>query len=207
MAKGRETSVLVLASSSPRRSQLLTEWGYEFRRIEAPVSETFEPGLEPEAAVRYLAEKKAVAGLKLWRDQRESNQDLVLGADTIVVLNNRILGKPKDEQEAEEMLSTLSGKTHRVMTAIALADYNPNEEISVWTGLEITTVTFKKLDKEEILAYIATGEPMDKAAAYGIQGKAKDFVLEIEGSLTNVIGLPMELLTAQLEERGIYPKR
>lgn len=198
--------MLVLASSSPRRSELLTEWGYEFKRVDAPICEELESGKEPEAIVRDLARKKALAGLNAWQNIKGMNQDLVLGADTIVVLHGRILGKPKDEREAEEMLWALSGNTHRVLTAIALADYNPDKDIRVWTGLEITAVSFRKLDKEEILTYIATGEPMDKAAAYGIQGEAGKFALEIKGSLTNVIGLPMELLTAKLEERGIYPK-
>ncbi len=199
--------MLVLASSSPRRSELLQEWGYKFAHVEAPICEELAAGMRPETAVRGLASQKALAGLKAWQLIKGLSEDLILGADTIVVLHNRIMGKPKDAAEAEEMLQALSGHTHRVMTAIALAEHHPQKNASVWTGLEITAVTFTKLDIRENLDYIATGEPMDKAAAYGIQGEAKKFASEINGSLTNVIGLPMELLAAKLKERGIYPQR
>jgi len=199
--------VLVLASSSPRRSELLQAWGYSFKLIYAPVSEDLPAAIRPEAGVQELARRKAWAGYEAWQGRNGSAHDLILGADTIVVLDNKILGKPADQKDAEEMLKALSSKTHQVMTAIALVGTNANEGISIETGLDITTVTFRQLAVQEILDYIATGEPMDKAAAYGIQGGAGKFVSDVNGSLTNVIGLPMELLTARLSERGIFPNR
>jgi len=198
--------VLVLASSSPRRSELLKEWGYEFIRVDAPVSEELTQGIPPETGVQDLASRKALSGLQVWQNLKGGNRDLVLGADTIVVFKDRILGKPKDHKEAEEMLNTLSENTHRVMTAIALAHIDAKRNVNIQTGIEITIVAFRKLNTKEILNYIATGEPMDKAAAYGIQGEAKKFAVEVKGSLTNVIGLPMELLSAKLKDKGILPK-
>jgi septum formation protein len=198
--------MLVLASTSPRRRELLQEWGYTFKLVHAPVSEELPDGILPEAGVQILARRKALSGFKVWQQQSSSTQDVILGADTIVVLENRILGKPADQKDAEKMLRALSGKTHRVMTAIALAGKGADQELWVETDVEITTVSFRELHSQEILAYIATGEPMDKAAAYGIQGEAGKFAADVRGSVTNVIGLPMELLTAKLEKKGVFPK-
>jgi len=197
--------VLVLASSSPRRSELLREWGYGFTLINAPVSEELADGILPESGVQELSGRKALSGFKAWRNLKGNNSDLILGADTIVVLNGRILGKPVDEKEAEEMLLALSGKTHKVLTAIALAGLDHDQNVQIQTDYETTGVSFRKLSRTEILDYIATGEPMDKAAAYGIQGEAQKFASKVKGSLTNVIGLPMELLSIKLKEKGIFP--
>lgn len=194
-----------MASSSPRRSELLRKWGYEFRLVSAPVSEELEEGILPEEAVRSLAKRKALAGYQAWQRENGSANDLILGADTIVVLEDKILGKPSDAEDAERMLQALSGKTHRVMTAIALVARKEEQDLNIETAVDSTTVTFRQLSRQEIRDYVATGEPMDKAAAYAIQGGARDFVLKIEGSPTNVIGLPMELLTAKLQERGVFP--
>lgn len=200
--------MLILASASPRRSELLREWGYDFRLVSAPVDETLPAEILPETGVQDLARRKAVSGLEAWLALGGSEEDLILGADTIVVLADRILGKPVDKADAEKMLLDLSGKTHRVMTAIALVTRDPEQQtVSVETAFETTTVTFRELDLREIREYIATGEPMDKAAAYGIQGGAGKFVTEVRGSLTNVVGLPMELLKKKLEDRGIFPHR
>ncbi len=199
--------MLVLASSSPRRSELLQEWGFDFDLIVAPVSEDLEGKIQPEAGVQELARRKALAGFTAWERQNGLHQDLILSADTIVVLDDKILGKPLDEKDAEVMLRDLSAKTHRVMTAIALAYRDKDQIISIETDVEISAVSFRELSTQEILDYIATGEPMDKAAAYGIQGGAGKFVTKVDGSLTNVIGLPMELLMAKLYERGILPNR
>jgi len=198
--------VLILASASPRRSELLCQWGYAFRQIEAPVDEQLPAGIRPETGVQELARRKALAGYCAWQKQNAANGDLILGADTIVVLQNRILGKPRDAAQAEEMLQALSGNTHQVMTAVALAYAGPSRDIMVETAIETTTVSFRPLSRTEIRAYIATGEPMDKAAAYGIQGGARSFVREVRGSLTNVIGLPMERLAVMLKKWGITPK-
>lgn len=199
--------MLVLASSSPRRSELLREWGYEFKIIQAPVSEDLLEGVLPEVGVQDLAKRKALSGYDVWKSQGGCADDLLLGADTIVVLEDKILGKPTDAQDAMSMLESLSGKTHRVMTAIALVSKNDNHDLSIETDVDITTVSFRELSRREIQDYIATGEPMDKAAAYAIQGGAREFASEVNGSLTNVIGLPMELLAKRLEERGITPNR
>jgi len=199
--------MLVLASASPRRRELLEEWGYDFRLVSAPVCETLPPGVLPDIGVQDLARRKALSGFEAWLDLRGSADDLVLGADTIVVLDNKIFGKPANEEEAEQMLLDLSGKTHRVMTAIALAAMDKvRQQISVETAVEITTVSFRELKVQEIKDYIATGEPMDKAAAYGIQGKAAGFVTAVSGSWTNVVGLPMELLVRKLKDREISPE-
>lgn len=200
--------MLVLASSSPRRRQLLEEWGYRFQLVESPVSEELPAGIPPEEGVQELARHKARSGFESWTRIFPKAMDTVLGADTIVVLGDRILGKPADEEEAAEMLAALSGRTHRVMTGIALAFKEDEEDKScrIDTGVEITTVVFREITRQEIEDYIATGEPMDKAAAYGIQGEAGKFVSRVEGSLTNVIGLPMELLAEKLKARGIFPQ-
>ncbi|RNC29948.1 MAG: Maf-like protein YhdE [Candidatus Dichloromethanomonas elyunquensis] len=197
--------MLVLASSSPRRKELLQEWGYEFGSVNAPVSEELEEGIVPETGVQELARRKAFAGYEAWRNQDGSIYDMILSADTIVVLDQQIFGKPFDNADAERMLRGLSGKTHKVMTGIALAGLDHRRSIAVKTYVEVTIVSFRNLDSQEILNYIASGEPMDKAAAYGIQGEAGKFAAEVKGSYTNVIGLPMELLSAKLKERGIFP--
>lgn len=199
--------MLVLASSSPRRIELLHEWGYEFGLIQPCVAEDFFAGDLPQDVVQDLAKRKALYGLEVWRDRTSSEDDIILGADTIVVLGGRIFGKPESEEDALEMLQTLSGKTHEVITAIALAGIgNGNLGLSIETSLDVTTVSFRDITEQEILDYIATGDPMDKAAAYGIQGQAGRFVDWIDGSLTNVIGLPMELLSEKLKEKNIIPK-
>lgn len=199
--------MLVLASASPRRSALLQEWGFDFCRVHAPVAEDLPAGIIPEKGVRELAGRKAFAGYEVWKSGNDPAGDIVLGADTMVVLDRMILGKPRDERDAEKMLLALSGKTHRVMTAIALAGLDNSRNLQIETDVEMTTVSFRNLSRREILDYIASGEPMDKAAAYGIQGEAGKFAIDVQGSFTNVIGLPMELLTRKLKERGIFPNR
>ncbi|ADY56759.1 Septum formation protein Maf [Syntrophobotulus glycolicus DSM 8271] len=199
--------MLVLASSSPRRRELLTQWGYLFNLVGGNVSETVPQGLAPEEAVMEIAGRKALKGWENWRRQTGSSSDVVLGADTLVVFNGTMLGKPLNEKDAWNMLSALSGKTHQVMTGIALVDAitMAEEEKGYLTWVEVTTVVFKEISGREIEDYISTGEPMDKAAGYGIQGKAEMFVDHIVGSLTNVIGLPRELLEQKLQDRGILP--
>lgn len=198
--------MLVLSSASPRRSELLQEWGYVFTVVQAPVIEDLDEGVLPEEAVQDLARRKALSGYAAWKRQGGAEQDLILGADTIVVLENRILGKPINEEDALQMLTALSGKTHQVMTAITLVNKDKDHVLQVETDFAITTVTFRDVNSREIADYIATGEPMDKAAAYVIQGGAGEFVTEVDGSLTNVIGLPMELLAAKLSARGVFPR-
>ena len=172
---------LYLASGSPRRRELLTQLGLQFERLITHVEERRQPEEAAEAYVRRLASDKARAGVAV------APQDLpVLGADTIVVLNGEVLEKPCDAAHAAEMLSKLSGQTHQVMTAVALADTQRELDCLVTTD-----VTFRKMSAQEISHYIASGEPMDKAGAYGIQGLGGNFVRKINGSYHAVVGLPL----------------
>jgi septum formation protein len=180
----------VLASASPRRAELLARAGIDFDTRPAHVDETPWPGEEPEAHVRRLAEAKARA---VAVDHRGA---LVLGSDTIVVLDGRILGKPLDADEARAMLRALSGRAHDVLTGVALV-IGDEARVDVCR----TRVWFRTLTAAEIDGYVATGEPMDKAGAYGIQGGAARFVERIEGSRSNVVGLPVEVVRAMLEGR------
>ncbi|HDR2890105.1 TPA: septum formation inhibitor Maf [Enterobacter asburiae] len=170
-----------LASGSPRRQELLTQLGVSFERIVTGIEEKRAEG---ESALQYvsrLAREKARAGVAL------VPRDLpVLGADTIVILNGEVLEKPRDAEHATRMLRKMSGQTHQVMTAVALADSQ-----DVLDCLVVTDVTFRVLTDDEIAAYIASGEPMDKAGAYGIQGLGGCFVRKINGSYHAVVGLPL----------------
>nr|WP_024966629.1 nucleoside triphosphate pyrophosphatase [Pantoea sp. IMH] len=178
---------LYLASGSPRRRELLTQLGLHFERLSTQIEEQKQPDEEAEAYVRRLAREKAQAGVAV------AECDLpVLGADTIVVLNDEVLEKPASEAAAAAMLAKLSGQTHRVMTAVALADRHQQLDC-----LTITEVTFRTLTAEDIAAYIASGEPMDKAGGYGIQGLGGNFVRKINGSYHAVVGLPL-VETAEL---------
>ena len=169
---------LYLASGSPRRRALL---GVSFDILLTHTEEQRREGEAAEAYVRRLAQDKAKAGVALAQEDRP-----VLGADTIVVLNGRVLEKPRDEAHAADMLAALSGKQHQVMTAVAIADRH-----DVRCQLVVTDVTFRSLSQQDIRDYIATGEPMDKAGAYGIQGKGGCFVRTITGSYHAVVGLPL----------------
>jgi len=191
--------MLVLASSSPRRAMLLSKGGYPFEVVKASVSEVLPEGMSPETGVRQLAVRKAQAGLTHWLELGGDKLDVALGADTMVVLDAQILGKPTTSGEAEEMLYKLSGRTHLVLTGVALMDGSGK----IVANVVETIVRFRSLRAEEIKEYVASGEPMDKAGAYGIQGEARKFVASIQGSLTNVIGLPMEYLSEQLRAWGI----
>lgn len=178
---------LYLASGSPRRRELLTQLGLRFERLSTQVEELKRPDEQAEAYVRRLACEKAQAGVAV------AERDLpVLGADTIVVLNGEVLEKPEDQADAAKILTKLSGQTHQVLTAVALAD-----KASILDCLVATDVTFRTLTAEDIAAYIASGEPMDKAGAYGIQGLGGNFVRKINGSYHAVVGLPL-VETAEL---------
>ncbi|NHV10385.1 septum formation inhibitor Maf [Cronobacter turicensis] len=172
---------LYLASGSPRRQELLGMLGVTFERLVPGVEEQRAPQEAPQDYVTRLARDKARAGVAL------AARDLpVLGADTIVVLDGDVLEKPRDADHAAEMLRRLSGQTHEVMTAVALADKQRVRE-----RLVITRVTFRALTAQDIAAYVESGEPMDKAGAYGIQGLGGCFVRHIEGSYHAVVGLPL----------------
>ena len=179
---------LVLASASPRRAQLLREAGIEFDALPADVDESVQPGEAPETYVRRVAQLKALA-VASRADGRP-----VLAADTAVVVDGVILGKPADRLDARRMLRRLSGRAHDVVTAVALA--TPD---GVTTAVESTRVAFRPLSDEEIDLYVDTGEPDDKAGAYGIQGQAGGFVAGISGAHSNVVGLPMDLVRTMLD--------
>ncbi|WP_413742224.1 Maf family protein [Sodalis sp. RH15] len=172
---------IYLASGSPRRKELLTLLGVPFEVLRAPIVEQRQPLELPRDYVRRLALEKALAGVAIAPESRP-----VLGADTIVVLDDRILEKPLDRDDAAMMLTALSGRSHRVMTAVALADAQHRLCHDV-----VTEVTFRQLSEQDIHRYIATGEPMDKAGAYGIQGLGGAFVRAINGSYHGVVGLPL----------------
>jgi len=174
-------TMLYLASGSPRRQELLTQLGVSFERIVPGIEEQRDPQESAQHYVARLAREKAQAGVAL------AAHDLpVLGADTIVVLNGEVLEKPRDAEHAAAMLRQLSGHTHQVMTAVALADSQQTVDCLVTTD-----VTFRVLSDEDIQGYVATGEPMDKAGAYGIQGLGGCFVRKINGSYHAVVGLPL----------------
>jgi len=173
---------LILASQSPRRRQLLTTAGIPFRVRSRPVDEIRAPDESPEGYVRRLAREKAEAAWE-WKDE------VVLGADTVVVLDKDVLEKPKDQDHARAMLRRLSGRTHTVITGICLR--HPN---GAMLDHESTLVQFIALSEPEIEAYVASGEPMDKAGAYAIQGLASKFIPRVDGCYFNVMGLPLSLV-------------
>jgi septum formation protein len=195
---------LILASASPRRRELLAQAGYEFEVRPAHVNEDLRPGEDPIAYVIRLAREKAEAVLRLAGagPQTESGDLVVLGADTTVTLDNHILAKPEDEADARRMLALLSGRTHRVITGVAVAT-GSDPEIRCQVAAEVTAVRFLTLSAEEIAAYVATGEPMDKAGAYAIQGRAAKWIPRIEGDYFNVVGLPLALVASMLEVLGV----
>ena len=172
---------LYLASASPRRRELLTQLGVAFALLRVDVEEVRRPDEPAETYVRRLAADKALAGL-----QACAGQLPVLGADTIVVLDGDVLEKPRDQQDAARMMRLLSGRTHQVMTAIAVASAS-----GISQRLVVTDVTFRALDEAEIAAYWQTGEPADKAGGYGIQGIGGKFVSHLAGSYSAVVGLPL----------------
>jgi septum formation protein len=187
---GNNQGTIVLASASPRRSELMTLAGIVFRVVPADICEDVLPGELPVDHVMRLSREKAEAVAE------KTSGRFFIGADTIVVLDGAILGKPVDANDALRMLSGLSGRDHEVITAFTVFDKISGSRIS---RSVCTEVTFKKLEQIEISTYIATGCPMDKAGAYAIQGGAVHFIRSINGSYTNVIGLPMTELYEVLQ--------
>ena len=186
---------IILASQSPRRRQLLGQIGVEYFEILVPeADESYDPALPPEEIVASICRKKAKAAGALADDPSA----LIIAADTMVFLGGLRLGKPRDQVDAYTMLSALSGRTHQVRTGVTVAQGERLE-----TRSEVTAVTFRSLTQDEIWGYIRTGEPMDKAGAYGAQGKAALFVSRIEGDYFNVMGLPLFLLGGMLAELGV----
>ena len=173
---------LILASASPRRASLLRLLDIPFEIAPSNVDETLDTRLPPPEHVREIAQRKTRAIAPHF------DHALVLGADTVVALENTILGKPRDADHARAMLAQLSGKTHRVYTGLALAD---TETGQILTEVATTSVTLRTLSQQDISRYVATGESLDKAGAYGAQGRASAFIQSVSGCFYNVVGLPL----------------
>ena len=182
---------VILASQSPRRKELLGLTGLDFVIRVADIDETMDPNTTPYDEVARLSREKAMAV------PREED-DVVIAADTIVVCDGARLGKPRDEADAYRMLSMLSGRDHQVMTGLTVLKGSRAQTVT-----EVTDIHFRELSEKEIRAYIATGEPMDKAGAYGIQGGAALFVSHLKGDYFNVVGLPVCALTGMLRRLGL----
>ena len=182
---------VILASQSPRRRELLGLFRIPFTVRAADIDETMDPNLPAEQEVARVSRAKAMA-------TPAKAEDVVIAADTIVACNGKTLGKPKSKEQAVEMLTILSGRDHQVMTGLTVLRGD-----RVRTVTEITDVRFRPLTDEEIDAYVATGEPMDKAGAYGIQGKGSLLVEKINGDYFNVMGLPVMRLSRMLERFGV----
>jgi septum formation protein len=194
----RLASPLILASGSPRRAELLSAAGISFEVRPAHIDEGLQAGEDASTYARRVAVDKARTIAE------QANGRAVLAADTIVVIDGLVLGKPVDSDDAKRMLRLLSGRSHEVVTAVALMSMGRSQsDTSLDARIESTVVEFAPLDTAEIDWYVATGEPSDKAGAYAIQGLASRFVTRIEGSYSNVVGLPMALVYAMCTRAGI----
>ncbi|MFC0212602.1 Maf family protein [Paenibacillus chartarius] len=215
--------MIVLASSSPRRQELIRAFGLPFEVKVSNVDETTEPGLPPADIVESLALRKAEAVFQTLEPSRQ-NDSVVVGSDTIVVLEGEVLGKPRDEADAFRMLSGLQGRSHYVYTGLACIGKPFPELASIeesripmgttggyrvrgsgTVGHTVTKVTFRPLTEAEIRGYIRTGEPMDKAGAYGVQGIGSVMIERMEGDFYSVMGLPLNLLYMMLAVFGLHP--
>ncbi|MDQ2921795.1 MAG: Maf family protein [Acidobacteriota bacterium] len=185
---------IVLASKSPRRAEILRAVGWEFEALAANIDETRAESEDAVSYVKRLAQTKAETVAK-----KISNHGLVLGADTVVVIDGEILGQPRDDEDARRMLKLLSGKWHEVLTGLALVRaVNPPR---VLVNHETTRVRFCEMSADEIDWYVATGEPKDKAGAYAIQGRGALFIEEIQGDYFNIVGLPVRLLYELMSDK------
>ena len=185
----------ILASQSPRRRELFTQIGVKQFDILVPdADESFDPALSPQEIVSSICRKKAIAARELTAD----DDAIILAADTMVFLDGLRLGKPRDEADAAAMLRALSGRTHEVCTGVTICRGG-----EILTRAETTEVTFRPITDGEIASYIATGDPMDKAGSYGVQGKAALFVSGLRGDYFNVMGLPVHLVGLMLKEFGV----
>lgn len=186
--------MLILASQSPRRKEILSMLGYEFVTRPADADETIPAGTHPADAVKMLAERKALA-------VDAAAEDVVIGSDTVVALDGLILGKPVDASDARAMLHRLSGATHTVYTGVCI-----KQSARIQTFCSASQVTFYELTDREIDEYIATGEPMDKAGAYGIQGKGLVLIRRLSGDFYAVMGLPAAETARALRDFGVFAK-
>lgn len=182
---------LILASQSPRRRELLERLGLSFEVKAADVDETMDSGKNPAEEVARLSRMKAAA-------VDAGREEVVIAADTVVVLGGMVLGKPKDKPDAVRMLRALSGREHQVMSGLTVRRGD-----RIWSETVVTKVRFRELDEAEIAAYVESGEPLDKAGAYGIQGLAAIFVERLDGDYYNVMGLPLCPLVGLLRRAGV----
>ena len=185
---------IILASASPRRKELLEKIGLKFEVDASDCAEEIDPALEPDELVHRISLAKAKSVTSRHKDT------IIIAADTIGVIGKKLLGKPHTADEARKMLAQISGKSHEVITGFTVLDTASNK---VFSGTVNTKVYIKKLTGQEIAAYVRTGEPLDKAGAYGIQGLGAVIVEKIEGDYYNVMGLPLNALTNALKEFGV----
>jgi septum formation protein len=185
--------MLILASQSPRRAELLRNAGILFEVRPAEIDESVHEGESPFEYVKRLAREKALKALKT-----APKGAVVIGADTTVVVDGESLGKPQDEADARRMLRQLSGRGHQVTTGVCVAFYDADGAVVTAVEAEVTEVEFATMSAEQIAAYVASGEPMDKAGAYAIQGRASRWIPRIRGCYFNVVGLPVARVCAML---------
>jgi septum formation protein len=195
MTEQKQTS-LILASGSPRRKELLAKLGIPFEVVTTGVSEDVEPDTDPGDMVVMLAKRKASAVAD------NQTNGLVIGSDTTIAFEGKVLGKPTDQENAKDILRSLRGKHHQVFSGIAVIDAGSKR---VETTAVITDIKMRDYSDDEINDYVDTGEPMDKAGAYAIQGKGRQLVEQIEGSFDNVVGLPLNELAELLRRFGLEP--
>jgi septum formation protein len=189
---------LILASGSPRRRALLEGLNLSFRVMTSHVDETLPPDIKPKDAVQNLALKKAKAV------SISASSALIIGADTVVVLDEQILGKPTDVQDAMQMIAQLQGRVHHVFSGIALVEVEEGKIVREITRARKTDVWMRPLSQKKIDWYIRTGEPLDKAGAYGIQGYGATLIEKMDGCYFNVVGLSLSLLDQMMEELGYF---
>ena len=194
---------LILASGSPRRAELMRNCGYEFTVLPSAADESGVAAEAPDELVKQLSLMKARSVFLSLPEERRA-EAVVMGSDTVVVLGNEILGKPRSRDEAAEMLRRESGRVNTVYTGLAIVRDRGDGELEI-SLCDSTDVHFRALSEEEIEAYVATGEPLDKAGAYGIQGVSSMFIERIEGSFFTVVGLPVHLVYSELKRLGINP--
>jgi nucleoside triphosphate pyrophosphatase len=190
---------LILASASPRRAEILRNAGFDFEIVPANVDESLRPEESAEDYVCRLAEEKARAAARKLAAESSRDSGVVVAADTVVVVDNEILGKPASPDDARTMLRRLSGRAHEVATGLAVM---PLSGLDSHIAVETTRVTFTRLTEREIEEYIATGEPFGKAGAYAVQDQGGKFISRIEGCYFNVMGLPLARLYSVLREIG-----
>lgn len=185
---------LILGSQSPRRKEILSRLGIQFSVKTADIDETLDPTLDIDAAIIQVARKKAQA-----ISTHAAKNTVILAADTLVILDGQTLGKPADKVQAVQFLSRLSARTHAVKTAVCIFNVGTAR---MQTEIETSYVTFRKLTDDEIKDYVASGAPMDKAGAYGIQDEGRKFIEKLEGNIDNVMGLPCALVRKMLLNEG-----